>query len=828
MTEKETSQLSPFPASQEGEVSQKAVEALAAVLEDAEESEKPTPPKLPSKQPETPPETSPPPSEPPSEEAVPLPPLSSSEPTVETEEKETILESEQPEWVEIIRGTRKELNTLKEKAAAQKKEKENKLEAISKKGEEHWLAPTTEEAPGAEEILGRDKTPGAEEWQEAQSRKYKTRLRGEKTKAENEIRMADAGLALLTQWEYYFVHPELASEIAENQKAVESLKKSIKGRRLAGVESAKLQKELASHEKWLKELKGNVPPEILGEEEEQPGYYQATQAYKITQDAIEKLKTQADMVSKEASVEEKTPEEKTSPAQEPASPDEQEITLTDEEREHYREIRQEVQNLLNLIEENPQNDEVLSTPEGKEAARNIVFENYNIDPEKWKLFLGEEGKEETEEGKGETEEETEWEPWEQPEQPQEEPEQPQEHLIEAPKEAHSEQEIPSKGEVEEEIRRLDKIWKDLKTKAHNWLKSISPKDRNKIAYAIGLSVGVAESHLVAIAPLLPFLGSTAKTVLNAAFVNGIISLSRHIYSRNLRQTAENLGFSQEETKDKTVEELKQLILESMDNPSLREGLDIKERKHEKAEKYVRDFAVGMAAGSILYMAGNIAVSTGQAVYHAYFRPQEVIATTPSEVATSAPTATPEPTSVPTSSSTSPPISTTPEIPDAETLESQTGAYAQKVTPPHLSPTETPSTVEQVARTTKSVSESTPPLEVELPQKAAQIVKEAISPDSFFDQTVTIEPGQSFWSSLQVNPDYLPNGNWQNPLNGVNLEDVIKDLVVKSARANGTELSLVHPGDTFSLREILTPEQIETIKKAMQTANAGDYWQNVRP
>lgn len=97
---------------------------------------------------------------------------------------------------------------------------------------------------------------------------------------------------------------------------------------------------------------------------------------------------------------------------------------------------------------------------------------------------------------------------------------------------------------------------------------------------------------------------------------------------------------------------------------------------------------------------------------------------------------------------------------------------------------------------------------------------------FFDQIVQIkEQGSNFWRSL--NAAGLGN-NWSNPVNGVTKEGVIKDMVIKMAQHNGHNISLVHLNDAFKVRDLLKPEDISIITKAMGTSDVNDYVKNVMP
>lgn len=105
-------------------------------------------------------------------------------------------------------------------------------------------------------------------------------------------------------------------------------------------------------------------------------------------------------------------------------------------------------------------------------------------------------------------------------------------------------------------------------------------------------------------------------------------------------------------------------------------------------------------------------------------------------------------------------------------------------------------------------------------------KEAMSNSGFFDQVVQIkEQGSNFWRSLNLSG--LEN-NWENPSNGVHKSDVIKDMIVKFARHNGRELNLVHVGDTFKLKDLLTPDQMKVISEAANTRDVSGYVSSVMP
>ncbi len=54
------------------------------------------------------------------------------------------------------------------------------------------------------------------------------------------------------------------------------------------------------------------------------------------------------------------------------------------------------------------------------------------------------------------------------------------------------------------------------------------------------------------------------------------------------------------------------------------------------------------------------------------------------------------------------------------------------------------------------------------------------------------------------------------------------MVVKLARANGHELGIVHAGDQIELVKILTPEQLELVKKAAAAKSYSEYTTAIKP
>ncbi len=105
------------------------------------------------------------------------------------------------------------------------------------------------------------------------------------------------------------------------------------------------------------------------------------------------------------------------------------------------------------------------------------------------------------------------------------------------------------------------------------------------------------------------------------------------------------------------------------------------------------------------------------------------------------------------------------------------------------------------------------------------------PEPNFHVQVHIDhPGDTFWGSFNTEQMLQANhiDNWTNPLNGVTKADVVKDLVIKFAEANGHNVDMVHVGDVYNVDELLTPEQVEVVKQAMATTDHNDYWTKIRP
>lgn len=96
----------------------------------------------------------------------------------------------------------------------------------------------------------------------------------------------------------------------------------------------------------------------------------------------------------------------------------------------------------------------------------------------------------------------------------------------------------------------------------------------------------------------------------------------------------------------------------------------------------------------------------------------------------------------------------------------------------------------------------------------------------FNSTVTIPDHGNFWSAWHI--DTSSAANWADLHNGTTHTDVIKDMVIKLARANGHELGLVHAGDQIELAKVLTPDQLDLVRKAAAAKSYAEYSQAIRP
>ncbi len=110
--------------------------------------------------------------------------------------------------------------------------------------------------------------------------------------------------------------------------------------------------------------------------------------------------------------------------------------------------------------------------------------------------------------------------------------------------------------------------------------------------------------------------------------------------------------------------------------------------------------------------------------------------------------------------------------------------------------------------------------------AATAATEAVKATDIFNPTITIPDHGNFWSAWHINSSFAPD--WSDLSNGTTHTDVIKDMVIKLARANGHELGLVHAGDQIRFSEILTPGQIELVKKAAAAKSYGEYTTAIKP
>ncbi len=124
----------------------------------------------------------------------------------------------------------------------------------------------------------------------------------------------------------------------------------------------------------------------------------------------------------------------------------------------------------------------------------------------------------------------------------------------------------------------------------------------------------------------------------------------------------------------------------------------------------------------------------------------------------------------------------------------------------------------------------PTIAAEVPQV---ITKEVIRPygwtsgaEKAFNSAVAIPDHGNFWTAWHLNSSSV--ANWSDLHNGTTHTDVVKDMVVKLARANGHELGLVHAGDQIEITKVLTSEQLELVRKAAAANSYGEYSKIIRP
>lgn len=96
----------------------------------------------------------------------------------------------------------------------------------------------------------------------------------------------------------------------------------------------------------------------------------------------------------------------------------------------------------------------------------------------------------------------------------------------------------------------------------------------------------------------------------------------------------------------------------------------------------------------------------------------------------------------------------------------------------------------------------------------------------FNPVIIIPDDSNFWNAWHIDASAAPS--WTDLHNGTTHTDVIKDMVVKLARANGHELGLVHAGDHVELGKVLTTDQLDLVKKAAGAKSYREYLSAIRP
>lgn len=376
----------------------------------------------------------------------------------------------------------------------------------------------------------------------------------------------------------------------------------------------------------------------------------------------------------------------------------------------------------------------------------------------------------------------------------------EQHAGGVPSENQGEGEQRKRGihiEIPEKYRKMAVlVWGGVTRGVQRWLHNLDWRDKD-LSWKIGVLAGSIES--LAVTNTLPGpAGKWVKMGANWLIFQGIYGVKDFYFDRQRRKIEATSA----------PEELAAKISEY-------------EATEKKACKYIKNFVSGVAAG-VTYtslLTGGVAIVRSVAE-----NLQAEHLGVPSQVITNDVT------------------SRSIEDPSDVGVRNAVTAGESSVVVETPASTVTPASVDVVAAPRVDVSgpRGTTPIEIapaETIQETRPSVVEVVTssevklPD-FFNESVRIDKaGDYFWNKLQVDPKYfgstLENG-WVNLSNGVTQEDVIRDLIVKFARDNGQDLNVVHVGDVFKLRDLLTANQMEIIRKAMATKDASDYWDNIRP
>lgn len=157
------------------------------------------------------------------------------------------------------------------------------------------------------------------------------------------------------------------------------------------------------------------------------------------------------------------------------------------------------------------------------------------------------------------------------------------------------------------------------------------------------------------------------------------------------------------------------------------------------------------------------------------------------------------------------------------------AMAQLTGTPQPPPTATPTPVE-LAEAVKETAQAVAEAAQAGTAQTAQAVQEAatLASDVVKPLVQIGEQTRTFWDALQIDTALLGGGNWVNPETGVTHAQIVKDMIIKFAQANGHQVGLVHLGDTFDWQNLLTPEQIKIVERTINAGSLREYLSSVRP
>ena len=309
-----------------------------------------------------------------------------------------------------------------------------------------------------------------------------------------------------------------------------------------------------------------------------------------------------------------------------------------------------------------------------------------------------------------------------------------------------------------------RLGNSLARAASAWWRSVSPQGRNKIAWGIGVGVGVLEGALFQ--EYLPG-ASVIKGIANVAVFNGISLAIDRVYTQPVRELRARIAQAGETGNGEQRQEFEA-------------ELERLEGEHARFKALAADCAAGVAAGSIIYSVGRILYSGVEAAIHASQTHGEAVQV-----------------SHPSSSAETPSHVTT----------SQPAASSSPVT--------------------TEVSPATPNPSISMGESIVKVAERSVEDylNQKFMIPITPDATGTFWAALREGGQ-IPGSDWLSPY-GVSKAEVIYDMIVKLARHNGHNLIMLD-GKEFYLRDLLTPEQMALLIQTIKTENFAQYVKLILP